>query len=422
MAEIHVNGGERIELASLGAGSSLDHPLFDRNGVLLLPAGTVLTQTHKDRLRARGLTHAIVGEDPNATAPPTDAATTACDPNEPDAIESATDAIDRLEASDTMARLAARESTKRPGAALTLDALYSHVEAGSAQMQRDAGLAADVARTLIRGGEIDGRQLTERVRSVYELLQCDRALAGHLAQLDEREGDYLFTHAVSSGLVAMHVAHYAGFSHEAVVATGVAALVHDTGMLRIDPHVRMADRPLSPSEWFEVQSHPIYTANAIEEERSIPGAAKVIAYQVHERADGSGYPRGRKGTAIHPLSRVLGIADSYAAMTATRPHRPAMRPFDAVGDLLRMTAAGRYDREAMRWFVEAMGVFPIGSYVKLSRHRVGRVIRANSGAIKRPVVQLLDDRFELTDRTLDLERSPLVEIESVIDAPATMCA
>lgn len=424
MEAVHVTNGQQIELAGLECGSALDHPLYDKKGVLLLPAGTRLTPEHKDRLRARGLTHAVVGANPTespATPQSQSVSAMPCDPAaRAEAEAAATQAMDQLASCTDMARLAQRDNKKRPGESLELDALHDRVQAGATRIERDANFAADAARTLIRGGTVDGKQLTERVRSVFDLLQSDRALAGHLAQLDGRPDDYLFPHAVSSGLIAMHVAHYAGFSHEAVVATGVGALIHDTGMLRMDPAVRLAARALDDNEIFEMQMHPTFTANAVESERSICGAAKVIAYQVHERNNGSGYPRGRNGSAIHPLARVLGIADCYAAMTAARPHRPAMRPFDAAGELLRMTARGLFCREAIRWFIESMGVYPIGSYVQISRHRIGRVIRANSEAIKRPVVQLLDDRFELTDRTLNLRRSPLAEIVGVIDPPATM--
>lgn len=423
MEAVHVSDGQQIELAALEPGSALDHPLLDKNGVLLLPAGTRITLEHRERLRARGLTHAVVGANPGETrATPTQVVPEApCDPAaRAEATAAATQAMGQLESGGDMARLAQREDTTRPGESLGLDELHERVQAGTQRIERDANFAAQAARTLITGGAVDGKQLTERVRSVFDLLQSDRALAGHLARLDGRPDDYLFPHAVSSGLIAMHVAHYAGFSNEAVIATGVAALIHDTGMLRMDPAVRLAARPLTDNERFDMQMHPTFTANAVESERTISGAAKVIAYQVHERDNGSGYPRGRNGSAIHPLARVLGIADCYAAMTAARPHRPAMRPFDAAGELLRMTAQGLFCRAAVRWFIESMGVHPIGSYVQISRHRIGRVIRANCDAIKRPVVQLLDDRFEMTDRTLNLQRSPLAEIVGVIDAPATM--
>ena len=88
--------------------------------------------------------------------------------------------------------------------------------------------------------------------------------------------------------------------------------------------IRLAQRRLTKDEMLQIKHHPIYSLDIIENTPSIGTMVRTIVYQAHERCDGSGYPRGRAGIAIHPMAKLLAVADSYSAMTTDKPQRKAM--------------------------------------------------------------------------------------------------
>ncbi len=114
----------------------------------------------------------------------------------------------------------------------------------------------------------------------------------------------------------------------------------------------------------------------------------MVAYQIHERCNGSGYPRGRAGGQITELSRVAAVADTFVALVSPRPYRPSMIPYYAMETMLKLSRRGLFDRRFVRALLETVSLFPLGSFVALSDDRVGRVIRSNGPAYDRPVIEV----------------------------------
>ena len=82
--------------------------------------------------------------------------------------------------------------------------------------------------------------------------------------------------------------------------------------------------------------------------KQVPLGVRMIVYQMHERCDGSGYPRGCTGEKIHPLAKIASVADAYVALVSPRPHRPAMLPYHAIAKMLADVKAGLYDSTVVR--------------------------------------------------------------------------
>src|SRR5690606_179551 len=112
--------------------------------------------------------------------------------------------------------------------------------------------------------------------------------------------------------------------------------------------------------------------------------------QHHERENGGGYPRGTRREQVCDYARVLAVADSFAAATEPRSYRKPKLPYIAMEETLRSTATMVFWKPAARALVQAAGLFPVGSYVKLSDGCNAHVIAANSKALDRPAVQPLD--------------------------------
>jgi HD-GYP domain-containing protein (c-di-GMP phosphodiesterase class II) len=122
----------------------------------------------------------------------------------------------------------------------------------------------------------------------------------------------------------------------------------------------------------------------------------------HERHDGSGYPHGRSGGDIPMFGRIMGIIDSYDAMTGPRPHARARSPHQAVMELYE----GRdrlYQAELVEQFIQTCGIYPTGSLIELTDGRVGVVTAIHALKRLRPSVMLL----------LDEGKQPLIEFRSL---------
>lgn len=180
-----------------------------------------------------------------------------------------------------------------------------------------------------------------------------------------------------------------GWSHADVITAGLAGLLADVGMALVDENVWLSDRPLDDVARNRVRRHPAWSVALLEEMRGLPLAVRIAVHQHHEREDGSGYPRGLRGTAIHDVARVVAVADAYAAGVSERSYRSRRTRFSVVRSLIEDAKRGRVWRSAVRALVQTVGLFPVGSFVRLSDGGIGQVMAAGGSArAARPVVRL----------------------------------
>ena len=115
------------------------------------------------------------------------------------------------------------------------------------------------------------------------------------------------------------------------------------------------------------------------------------AYQHHERNSGAGYPKQRKGRFIHPYAKIVTVADIYESLSSHRPHRKAMLPYKALETLAKMAKLELVDPLPMRGLLRFLGLYPVGSLVRLSDQSVAKVIQPNPADWTRPRIAVLID-------------------------------
>ena len=131
----------------------------------------------------------------------------------------------------------------------------------------------------------------------------------------------------------------------------LAALFHDLGHVGVPEAVLDKPGALSPDEWALVRKHPLLGVSILKQVPRMDAVAQVIA-QHHERYDGQGYPNGLLGDDASLLAQVLAVADAYEAMTAARPHRPALPRDQALAELAR-NAGSQFAPKVVDAFVAA---------------------------------------------------------------------
>jgi len=179
---------------------------------------------------------------------------------------------------------------------------------------------------------------------------------GSLAQLSaaiEARDPYARGHASRVTVFAQAMARRIGLDKERLSVLRLGALLHDVGKLAVPPAVLLKQGPLTEVELDQVRRHP---AAGVRMLRSL-GAPREILPTVlhhHERWDGTGYPRERAGERIPLEARILAVADSFDAMTSTRPYR-APKPAPDALDELRRCAGSQFDPALVGAFAEAWG-------------------------------------------------------------------
>ncbi len=166
--------------------------------------------------------------------------------------------------------------------------------------------------------------------SLFNLIQSDHHNILHLMEIRRQKSLRLFTHSLNVCLLGLAFTSYLGWSPEKAQAFGLGALVHDIGLSRTPREILEKKGKLTAEEMWEIKRHPIDGFRKVQVFVHLRWDALQMVLQHHENGDGSGYPAGLKLGAIHSWARILRILDSYEAMTAKRPWRPAMESKEAL--------------------------------------------------------------------------------------------
>lgn len=272
---------------------------------------------------------------------------------------------------------------------------------------------SDIYGRLGSGGGLDPQAMEELAESAAANITPDIDLFSAVAG-NPLTGGYPVRHSIHSSMLAMAVGVRLKLDAPTLRELVIGCLVHDAGMLRLANPVHERPEELDAITFLEIMKHPVLVFDALKEMGTIPKRSAFIAYQMHERCDGSGYPRRRSGNQIHFLSKVAAVADAYVALVSPRPHRPAMMPYFAMERILRDAKRGLFDRDAVRGLLRTLSLFPIGSYVELSDGRRGRVLRAGEDYC-RPMIEV-GDAASGTAKVVDLVAEKKLSVVKAIPA------
>lgn len=410
---------KRVSVQELKPGISLSEPIYTEDRKLLLAKGLPFTREMQIALRDSAWKYVFIGEWNDADAARYNRATP---------LTAYRAEAERM--ADTLLRsfhsdLSAVETSARPMGPPLHDAVDRQLVQQRTPEVRDEFHAkrretsALVER--ICEGIVPPEQVAEAASGVVESIiaqfGADPSLAANLVNL-KGAGEYLYTHSLNRAVLTLHIAAGLGYSRKQVSDIAVSALVADFGMTMVPRNVVNVPRRLTAPEFAEIQRHALYSLHAIRKMAGLPVEAALVAYQMHERHDGSGYPGHRKAGQIHRYAAIAAVADVFDAMTSPRPWRAALPPYRAMETLVKESAEGKYDREAVRALLEYVSLFPIGSLVRLNNGEIAKVVHATGKTYNRPVVTLIFDRHghrHEESTVIDLTETQNLRIDSFVE-------
>jgi HD-GYP domain-containing protein (c-di-GMP phosphodiesterase class II) len=288
----------------------------------------------------------------------------------------------------------------RAEAISALDIFFHQMEAPSAQhLQEIRG----VVSTLLDG-------ILEHPAAMVSLIQM-RRFEPNLA-----------SHGVDTGVLAMAMGQEHGCGPPQLKLVGLAALLHDVGQLRLPLNLIRKIQIFSRQERKLMQAHCEIGVAILNQFPDIPDESKRMVLEHHERLDGSGYPKGLRGSQISELTQILSIADAYDAQISGRCSFPPVPPARALSDLYRAAVEGQYHSSLVQRLISLLGVFPIGSLVRLNTGEQAVVVWVHSHSRLTPTIKLLKDRSgrpysdqEIIDLAAQPAETGLRSIDAVLD-------
>lgn len=201
---------------------------------------------------------------------------------------------------------------------------------------------------------------------------------------------YLFRHSLNVCIYSVMMGIGRGYGENDLTTLSLGALLHDIGKTQIPLEILQKPSKLTDEEYTIIKRHSEYGYRLLKDEPNIPLLSAHCAYQHHERVDGTGYPRGIGGSEIHEYSKLIGIVDSFDAMTSHRVYRAGMLPHQAL-EILYTGAGTLYEQDLLEVFRDRIAVYPVGVTVKLNTGEIGVVVDLNAMMPQRPIVRILYD-------------------------------
>jgi putative nucleotidyltransferase with HDIG domain len=207
-----------------------------------------------------------------------------------------------------------------------------------------------------------------------------------LARLKDKD-DYTYMHSVAVCALMVSLARQLGLDDVQVRQAGLAGLLHDVGKMMIPLGILNKPGKLTDAEFDAVKSHPVEGHKMLLAGSGIGDIALDVCLHHHEKVDGSGYPEKLSGEQISLYAKMGAVCDVYDAITSNRPYKAGWEPADSIRKMAEWSS-GHFDRRIFEAFVRSIGIYPIGSLVKLQSGHLGVVVEQSEASLLVPQVKV----------------------------------
>jgi len=219
--------------------------------------------------------------------------------------------------------------------------------------------------------------------------------------------DYTFMHSVAVCALMIALARQLDLDEQQTREAGMAGLLHDLGKAMMPLEVLNKPGKLTDEEFALIKTHPEEGHKLLLEGKGVTETIKDVCLHHHEKIDGTGYPKGLNGDTMSLFAKMGAVCDVYDAITSNRPYKAGWDPAESIKRMAEWK--GHFDPTVFQAFVKSLGIYPIGSLVRLESGKLGVVIEQGEQSLLKPKVKVFfstKSQAYLRPEIIDLARSP----------------
>ncbi|MDH4222014.1 MAG: HD-GYP domain-containing protein [candidate division Zixibacteria bacterium] len=273
--------------------------------------------------------------------------------------------------------------------------------------------------------EINFVKVKRVVQSLVDQILQNEEIFLELSSLKNYD-EYTYVHSANVCIYSLFMGLRLGLSKRELSELGVASLFHDIGKVKLPLELLNKPTSFNESEWVKMRKHPVIgVKNLLTSLKLEPSSIRAImvSFEHHLNIDLTGYPQLKDNRELNLYSRIISIADAYDAMTSGRVYSKTPIPPDEALKRMFYSRDKMHDSVLLKFFINMLGVYPVGSLVLLSDGKMGLVIKNNPENLTSPQVKIIADPQGLKDsyQSVDLNKISQSSEEDVESCKIVKC-
>lgn len=276
--------------------------------------------------------------------------------------------------------------------------ISSKLKENTVKAVKDFFIGAEQNNSSIKASSFSA--MKQQLNNIIDELSCNKNAMVNMADLKVFD-DYTYYHCVSVTGLSIMVGIASNMCRSDLYKLGMGALLHDIGKMFIPKKILNKNGPLNKDEYDYIKRHCQLGFDYLKMQNQLSAEPIIAVLTHHERYDSKGYPLGLPQNKQTIEGKIIAVCDNYDALISDRPYRKAFSPSEAI-EYIMGNSGTMFDPKILDIFLKKIELYPVGTVVKLSNGKTGRVIETYRDCCMRPKIMLIPsnndpDRYVIYD-------------------------